>query len=124
MTSKLSRMLVVLLITAIAGVAAFAKSKTETWTFQSDVTVNGTVVKKGTYVIKYDEKAAEIRIEKDGKVIATAPTRVEQRDKKAKSFEVRSNREGESTEVKSITFEGSDQNLVITPSAAQNKTSN
>ena len=121
MNSKVNRMLVVLLITAIAGVAALAKSKTETFTFASDVKVNGTLVKKGTYVIKYDEKASEIRIERNGKAIATAPARVEQRDNKARKFEVRSITEGDSTELKSITFGGSDENLVITPSAAKHK---
>lgn len=120
MTSKVNRMLVVLLITAIAGVAAIAKSKTEKFTFVSDVTVNGTLIKKGTYSIKYDDKSAEITIEKGGKTIAKAPVRVEQRDSKARSFEVRSNRNGDSVEVTSFAFEGSEQNIVITPSAAQN----
>ena len=122
MTSKINRMLVVLLITAIAGVAAIAKSKTEKVTFVEDVTVNGTLVKKGTYSIKYDETASEITIVKGDKTIAKAPVRVEQRDAKSKRFEFRSSRQGDTTEVTSITFEGSDQNLMITPSAAQHKT--
>jgi hypothetical protein len=120
MTSKLNRMLIALLITAIAGVAAIAKSKTETFTFASDVKVNGTLVKKGTYSIKYDEKSSEILIVKGGKTIAKAPARVEQRDKKARAIEVRSTGEGEKAEVTSVTFGGSDQILVITPSAAKN----
>jgi hypothetical protein len=121
MTSKLNRMLVVLLLTALAGVTALAKGKTENFTFMTDVKVNGTLVKKGTYSIKYDETNSEILILKNGKTIAKAPAKVEQRDKKARSFEVRSTGEGENVEVTGIAFEGSEQNIVVTPSAAQNK---
>ena len=124
MANRVKQMLAVLLITAFASVAAIAKSKTETVTFLTDMKVNGTLVKKGTYRIKFDEQSSEISILKNGKVIAKAPARVEQRDKKARAFEVRSSGDGDSAELTAIAFAGSSENLVVAPDAAQHAPKN
>lgn len=120
MNSRVNRIVIALLITVMTGVVALAKSKTETVTLINDLKVNGTVVKKGTYRISFDDKTSEISILKDGKVIAKAPARVEKRENKARRFELRSTGSGENTELTGISFDGSDENIMVTPSAAKN----
>jgi hypothetical protein len=109
---------VVLLVVAVTGVIAFGKTRKETVTLISNLKVNGTLVKKGTYDVSFDETTSELSIMKKGKEIAKVPARVEKRDDKAKSFEVRST--GDENELTGVTFSGSDQDIMITPSAAKN----
>jgi hypothetical protein len=120
MTSRINRLVVVLLITAITGIAAMAKSKTEKVTLLNDLKVNGTVIKKGTYSVKFDETTSELSILKDGKTIAKAPAKIEKRNKKASRFEIRSTGAGSSAELTAVAFGGSDENIVVGSSAAQN----
>ena len=120
MKSWVSRILVALLITVMTGVVAFAKSKKETVTFLTNIKVNGTLVKKGTYDVSFDEQKAELSVLKNGKVIAKAPTRVEQRAAgKAKSLEIRSSGSGDDTQLVAVTFGGSDQSIVVNQSGGQ-----
>jgi hypothetical protein len=104
----------------MTGVVALAKSKKETVTLISDLKVNGTVVKKGTYAVSFDDKTSELSILKNGKVIAKAPARVEKRDTKSRSFELRTSGTGEEVELTGVSFGGSDENIMVTPSAAKN----
>jgi len=119
MNSRVNRLLVMLLIIVMTGVVALAKGKKETVTFAQDMKVNGTVVKKGTYAVTFDEQTSELSILKNNKVIAKAPARVEQRENKARNFELRSTGSGENTELTGVAFGGSKQNIVLTPSAAR-----
>jgi hypothetical protein len=36
-------------------------------TFENDIKVNGTLVKKGTYDVKFDDETGQLAIEKNGK---------------------------------------------------------
>ena len=58
MKSIVNRMVVVLMVGALTCVAAFAKVHRHTVTFDSDIKVNDTVVKKGTYQVKFDDGGA------------------------------------------------------------------
>ena len=120
MNSRVKRLAVVLLITVMTGVVALAKSQKDTVTLVSDIKVNGTVVKKGTYAVSFDDQTSELSILKNGKVIAKATARVEKRDKKARSFELRTSGSGDEIELTGVSFGGSDENIMVTPSAAKN----
>lgn len=113
MKSIINRIAIALVITSIMSVAAFAKTKKETVTFPSDIKVNGTVVTKGVYDLKYDDAAGEITIAKDGKVIARAAATVEKRDQKARQFQFRSLGSGDETQLIGVTFAGADHNVVV-----------
>lgn len=119
MKSRVKQIAAVLLITVMTGVMAFAKTKKESVTFIQDVNVNGTVVKKGTYDVTFDDTTSELSILKDDKVMAKAQARVEKREKKARRFEIRSNRGADNPELTAIAFNGSSENIVLTQSAAQ-----
>ena len=117
MKTILNRITLALLITSLAGVAAFA-GKTEKVNFTTNIKVNGTLVKEGTYDLKFDQATNELSIVKDGKVIAKATTSTAKRERKARSLEVRTSGSGDETQLTSVAFPGSDENLVLSGSQA------
>jgi hypothetical protein len=117
MKSFVKNTVVALAMVALVAIGAFAagkdKVKKETVTLLSDVTVNGTLVKAGTYEIKFDEKTGELAILRDGKVKAKASMRSEERSDKAQITAVRTAKNGSIAELIGVTFAGSTQNLVM-----------
>ena len=93
-------------------------------TFDNDMKVNGTLVKKGTYEIKFDDETGQLSIVKNGKTVAQAMTRVEARVKKANDFQLRSTVNGDETQLVGVTFGGSDKDVLITNSGATTTGSN
>ena len=117
MKSFVKNTVVALALVALVAIGAFAagkdKVRRETVTLFSDVTVNGTLLKAGTYDIKFDEKTGELAILKDGKVKAKANMRAEERSDKARITAVRTANNGSIAELIGVTFAGSTQNLVL-----------
>ena len=124
MKSIVNRIVVVVMIGALASVAAFAKTHKQRVTFENDVKVNGTVVKKGTYEVKFDDATGQLSINKNGKVVAQTMAKLEARAKKANGFQLRSVGNGEETELTGLTFGGSDKDVVITSGGATTTGSN
>jgi hypothetical protein len=124
MKSIMNRMLVVLMVGALTSVVALAKVHKHRVTFDSDIKVNGTLVKKGTYDIKLDDQTGQLSIAKDGKVVAQAMTKLEPRDKKADDFQLRSSGTGNDTQLVGVTFGGQDKDVVITNNGASTSGSN
>jgi len=114
MKSIVSKMVTVVMVGALTSVVAFAKVHKEKVTFDSDIKVNGTLVKKGTYEVKFDDESGQLSITKNGKTVAQATAKLEQREKKANDFQLRSTVNGDETNLTGITFGGSDKNVVIT----------
>lgn len=113
MKSFVSRIAIALVIFALSGLAALAKDMRDTVTFPADIKVNGTLVKEGTYDIKFDEETNELSILKGRKVIARASTRAEREESKAKGLKFSSIGSGDDRRLLSVTFGGSDQKLVV-----------
>jgi hypothetical protein len=105
-------------IASLTAVSAFAKTRTESITLTTNTTVNGTLVKKGTYQLKFDDEKGELSIVKDGKLIAHAGTTTEKRDGKARMFELRLTGTGEEQQLVGIAFAGAEQNIVLNGSSA------
>src|SRR5215510_286264 len=114
MKSIVNRVLVVMMVGALTSVVAFAKVQKHRVTFENDIKVNGTLVKKGTYDVKFDDATGQLSIEKNGKTVAQAMTRVEARAKKANDFQLRSTVDGGETQLIGVTFGGSDKDVMIT----------
>jgi len=70
------RHLSVILLVVLTASMALGKTMHDV-TFVSDTRVNGTLVKSGTYDIRYDDKTAMLEVLKGGKVMASAPVHVE-----------------------------------------------
>jgi hypothetical protein len=117
MKSIVNRMVVIMMVAALTSVVALAKVQKQKVTFESDIKVNGTLVKKGTYDLKFNDETGQLSIVKGGKVIAEAMTRVESRSKKANDFQMRSTVNGNEQQLTGITFGGSDKDVVISNGA-------
>ena len=124
MKSIVNRMLVVVLVGALTGVVALAKVHKEKVTFENDIKVNGTLVKKGTYDVKFDDATGQLSLSKQGKVVAEAMTRTEQRAKKAGDFQVRSISSGNEMQLVGVTFGGSDKDIMIANNGASTSGNN
>ena len=117
MKSFLKSTFAALMICALASIAISAatkdKVKTQDVTFTSDVMVNGTLIKAGDYQIKFNEQTGELAILKDGKVKAKTTAQLQSRSDKAKNTSVRMIEKGGVAELTSITFGGSNQDVVV-----------
>ena len=114
MKSIVNRIVVVVMIGALTSVAAFAKTQKHRVTFENDIKVNGTLVKKGTYEVKFDDATGQLSINKNGKTVAQAMAKLEDREKKANGFQLRSVGNGDTVELVGLTFSGSDKDVVVT----------
>jgi hypothetical protein len=118
MKSIVNRIVVVIMVGALTSVAALAKTHKQRVTFENDIKVNGTLVKKGNYEVKFDDETGQLSINKNGKTVAQTMAKLETRAKKANGFQLRSVGTGEETELTGLTFSGSDKDVVITNSGA------
>ena len=124
MKSIVNRMVAVLMVGALTGVVAFAKVTKQKVTFENDIKVNGTLVKKGTYDVKFDDQSGQLSVIKNGKVIAEAMARLEPRAKKAADFQVRSTVNGNESQLTGVTFGGWDKDVMISNNGAATSGSN
>ena len=123
MKSMVSRMVAILMVGALTGVVAFAKVHKQKVTFESDIKVNGTLVKKGTYDMKFNDETGQLSIVKNGKTVAEAMAKVETRSKKADDFQMRTTLNGDEQNLTGVTFGGSDKDVVISNSGASTTSS-
>jgi len=82
-------------------------------TFPSDVMMNGTLVKAGDYQLKFNEETGELAIMKNGKVKAKTTAHLQPRSEKAKDAAVRTIDKDSIAELVSVTFGGSNQDVVV-----------
>jgi hypothetical protein len=124
MKSMVSKMMAVLMVGALTSVVALAKVHKQKVTFESDIKVNGTLVKKGTYDVKFDDETGQLAIVKNGKTVAQAMAKLEPREKKANDFQLRSTANGDELQLTGVTFGGSDKDVVITNSGSTSSGNN
>ena len=118
MKTYLFRSFVAVIVLALATVTAFAdKIKKVQLTFADDVMVSGTLVKAGTYDFRFNHDTGELSILKGGKVQAKTTARLEARSDKAKYTAIRTRKEGNVAEFTGLTFDGSNQEVVVTSAA-------
>jgi hypothetical protein len=115
MIRLVNRLVVVVLIGAIASGVAWAKVIKKEVTFAQPVLVNGTFVKSGTYDAVFDDQTNELSIVKDRKVVAQAPARLEKRNEGERYVYVTRKEEGDSTNaiLLSVTFKGGNRATIV-----------
>jgi hypothetical protein len=99
-----------LILALTVSIGAFAKSKSENVSLFQDVTVNGTHVPAGDYVVKYDIEGsnAQVKFTQNGKEIATATGQVKTLSKKPVRNQVVLNTAGDTRTISEIEFGGKD----------------
>jgi hypothetical protein len=115
---SLNRIAIALLIASLASVAAFAKTSKKTVNLETAMKLNGTLLNKGVYELKFDDKTGELSMTKDNKVIARATASAEKRDKKARQFFLRSAGVGDELQLTGVTFAGADHDVIVSGTQA------
>ena len=123
MKTILSRLAVVLVVGALSSVVALAKVHKNKVTFNGDIKISNTLVKKGTYDVKFDDETGQFTVLKNGKVIVQSSAKLEQREKKASDFRMRST-SGDDAQLLGVTFGGEDKEVVISTNGAQSSGNN
>ena len=113
MRKTANRLMIVLALCALMGASALAKGKSEYVTLPHDVVINGTLVKKGEYKLKFDEQTGELLFLKGKKVVARTSARIEMRERDAQRTEFGTFLEGDTRTLRSITFRGERETIVM-----------
>lgn len=79
MKKSLHRLAISLVLCTLFASVALAGGKSKNVTFNEDIKVGDTLVKKGTYVVTFDEKTNELTIRDNKKIIAKTTGRLEER---------------------------------------------
>ena len=106
-------LMVACLLVTFASVTAFGNTRKSNVALSADTKVNGTLVKKGQYEIVFDDQSGELSISKGTKLITKTMAKLEKRDQKARGTQVSTILEGMDQKLVSITFNGSNENLVV-----------
>ncbi len=120
MKNLVSKTMIILVLSSMMGVMALAEGKNEKVTFNHDMVVNGTLVKKGTYKMVYDEKSGELTLFSGKNVVAKSPAHAQTRNIKAENNEIKVNQQEIGSVLRSITIAGDTQNFILneTPNQA------
>ena len=78
MKQTLQRAVLALVLTVLVSGAAYADVTSKNVRFDDDLTVGGTLIKKGTYKVSFDDKTNELTISRNGKVVAKTTARLEE----------------------------------------------
>jgi len=95
----------------IGTALANGKNLRKTVTLEKDVMVNGTLVKKGTYQVKFDASQSLLTIENGKNAVATAKVNVKQASKKAQYDSLSYTTTEDGQLLKSVTFSGDNRVL-------------
>ena len=124
MKNFVNRFALAIMLCALASVVSLADGKRKEVTFPTDVTVSGTLVKKGTYTLNFDEQTGELTIIENKKTIAKTTARLEKRQDKALQTKVNTITQGDSEILRSIAFRGDSQAFVVAEGGAHSVTGN
>ena len=119
----ISKTLAILIISALAGLTAFASTKADNFTFDESFQFAGTTVKKGTYRVVFDETAGELSIKKGDKVIAKAKAHPEPLGEESNYTKFSMVSENGAQVLRSVTYSGDNRVIVVGEGAATTGTS-
>ena len=110
MKKILSRITIALVLGALLGGSAFAATKSRNVRFDDEVTVNGTLLKKGTYKVVFNDETNELTISRGSKVIVKTTAKLEEYKKTtaayAPEYKTRTEKEGAAPMLTSVNLGG------------------
>ncbi|MBX7219504.1 MAG: hypothetical protein K1Y36_06130 [Blastocatellia bacterium] len=101
----------------LTGVSFAGEIKKEV-TLTKDMTVNGVVLKKGNYKVKFDEKTGDFIMSQGKNEVLRTKAAIQGRQSKTYRTEIHQTAKDGGFELKGFAFEGSDQNVVINQGVA------
>jgi hypothetical protein len=113
MKNLFKKVTLALVMLAMTFSMAIAKNRSEKVSFSRDMVVNGTVVKKGTYKVTYDDQSKEMAIWDGKNELTKMAVRSESRTRKPSSTEVIFTEKDNQSVLNSITFAGSAEALIV-----------
>ena len=114
MIKLVNRLVVTVLVGAIAGGVALAKEIKKEVTFSQPVEVNGTLVKSGKYEAVFDDQTNELSIVKGRKIVAQAPAQLEKRAERERAVYVTREQDGSTNVVLlSVTLKDGNQATIV-----------
>lgn len=113
MKKLMSSMIVLVGMFVFSSNLAFADGKDKKVEFSQDVVVNGTVVKKGKYQVKFDDKTNQMSIWQGDKMISQAAAHKGLRKNKAISTQVLSSKQNDNTILRGIIFEDEQETILL-----------
>lgn len=122
MKKLLSRIATLTLVCTLTFTAAFAKEKSKTVSFKNDTTVSGTLVKKGTYRVVFNDETNEVSIWKEKELLVKTSAKLLPRDNEVKQTFLATREQDNLRILNGIAFEGEKNMIVIDESA--NKAAN
>lgn len=97
-----------------SAIALAAEVKTKDVTLPQDMMINGTLLKQGTYKMRFNDQTGELSFIKNKEVVAKTTARYEPRQRKSTGLEFGLMPQSDSSRVlRSITFAGAKQSLVL-----------
>lgn len=118
MRKMINLLVIAAVVCLFSTLTVFGKDKSEFINLPQDVVINGTLVKKGSYKLKFDEKTGELLIMKGSKVVAKTSARLEKREDKADRTEFNTYTNGSQNELRGITFRGDSEKIVLAQGGA------
>ena len=120
----MKKMLMTLMAVALmtAGLTMVeARDRSKTITFLNDVTVNGTLIQKGTYDVRFDSESNEVTISRNGRPVASTKVDIKLTDRKNPHNSAAYVERDNMRVLTSITFEGDKRVLLVnSASGSQN----
>ena len=120
----MKKMLMTLMAVALmtAGLTMVeARDRSKTITFLNDVTVNGTLIQKGTYDVRFDSESNEVTISRNGRPVASTKVDIKLTDRKNPHNSAAYVERDNMRVLPSITFEGDKRVLLVnSASGSQN----
>jgi hypothetical protein len=100
------------------GASAQQKNIEERIVFGSDVFVGGTLVKSGSYKVKFDRETGMVKILDDNDVLATSKATVKMNEDKAENDAILTTRSPEGTKLTGLRLAGQREEIVISEAVA------
>ena len=117
MRNTLTRLVIALVVSVMTGVVTFAVDKSGQVTFNKDIKVNGTTVKKGTYDVKFDNVTSELTISDKQEVVVRTRAKLAKVSSKSSRTDVVWMKKGSDRSLHSITLSGDDEGIIVASDA-------